>query len=96
MSDTKQREKNTIHMTDNLTIWDKKQQATVPGEFKETVQVSEINPYFSSPAAQLFLNFWWVPLQSLFEERFEYKFFPVFACFCEFLHAVESVEAGME
>lgn len=83
-------------MTDNLTIWDKKQEATVPGDFKETAQVSKINPYFSSPAAQLLLNFWWALLQRPFEERFEYKVIPVFACFCEFLHAVESVEAGME
>lgn len=58
VSATKQREKNTTHMTDSLTIQDKKQQATVPGGFKETAQVSKIKPYFSSLAAQLLLNFW--------------------------------------
>lgn len=63
----------------------------MPGEFKETAQVSMINPYISSPAAQLLLNFWWAPLQRTFEERFEYKVIPVLACFCEFLHAVVSM-----
>lgn len=60
-------------------------------EFKETAQVSEINPSLSSPTAHLLLNFWWAPLQRTFEERFEDKVIPVFARLCKFLHAVESM-----
>lgn len=63
----------------------------MPGEFKKIAQVSEISPNLSSAAARLLLNFWWAPLQGIFEEGFEDKVTPVFACLCEFLHAVESM-----
>lgn len=63
----------------------------MPGEFKETAQVSEISPNLSSPAAQLLFNFWWALPQRTFEEGFADKVIPVLACLGEFLHAVESM-----
>lgn len=80
-------------MTDNLQSKPKTRNNWLQcqGSSRKLHRSVRLSPDLSSAAARLLLIFWWAPLQRIFEEGFEDKVTPVFACLCEFLHAVESM-----